>query len=191
MNKKTRILIDPGHGGADPGAVHDGVRECDINLHVARRLYGAVEAAGMAARLTRHADYGVALADRCQIERLTNADLFISLHCNSFSSPGVRGLEVFTSPGETQADVAADMICMALRDVFPASRLRTDACDGDLDKESNFYVLKNTACPAVLVEMGFLSNPAERIWLQNQDIQDLIATALCDGLKGFAHNENR
>lgn len=180
--RKTRILIDPGHGGADPGAVHDGVRECDINLTIARQLLALVDAAGMAGRMTRHADYSVSLEDRCQIEHLTEPDIFLSLHCNSFTSPGVSGLEVFTSIGTTAADAAAQYVAQALKNTFPASRFRADISDGDDDKEANFYVLNNTKCPAMLVEMGFLSDPQERAWLQDKAIQGLIAEALVEGI---------
>jgi N-acetylmuramoyl-L-alanine amidase len=183
MNRKTRILIDPGHPSHNnPGAIHDGVAEAAVNLLVALCLGGKLAAAGFAVRYTRQDDHPVELEDRVQIEHLTEPDLFISLHCNSFSSPGVHGIEVFTSHGLTDADPAATCVCEWLQKSFPASDFRADFSDGDPDKEAHYYVLDNTNCPAILIEMGFLSNPAERAWLTDPETQDAIAEAICCGL---------
>lgn len=182
MKRKTRILIDPGHGGTDPGAEHGGIREADINLTVAQRLYQLLETAGFAPRLTRKDDHQVALEDRAHIEHLTEPDLFVSLHCNSASSPGANGLEIFTSIGKTDADHVAECLAETLEAVFPSTRFRADLSDGDRDKEAGFYVLEQTRCPAVLVEMGFLSNDHERAWLTNPETHEAIAKALCAGL---------
>ncbi len=183
MKNKTRILIDPGHPAKDnPGAIHAGVHEAAINLQVAIRLGDLLEAAGFAPRYTRKTSLPVELYDRVHIEHLTEPDLFVSLHCNSFSSPGVNGIEVFTSIGHTKADHAAECACQALKGIFPDSRFRADISDGDLDKEADFYVLNNTLCPAYLVEMGYLSNDAERAKLTDPAYQDQIAAALCSGI---------
>ncbi len=189
MKNKTRILIDPGHPAKDnPGAIHEGVFEADINLQVAIRLGDKLAAAGFAERYTRKDSLPVELYDRVHIEHLTKPDLFISLHCNSFSSPGVHGLEVFTSVGQTAADQAATCVSKCLQRSFPASSFRADLSDGDPDKEAHFYVLDNTRCAAMLVEMGFLSNPAERAWLTDPETQDAIAEAICIALIEWRDN---
>lgn len=189
MNK-TRIMVDPGHPAKDnPGAIHDGIHEADINLQVSIRLGDKLVAAGFAIRYTRRTNDPVELEDRVHIEHLSKPDLFISLHCNSFSSPGVNGLEVFTSIGNTAADVAADYVCTWLKTAFPASSFRADLTDGDPDKEADFYVLNSTRCSALLVEMGFLSNPDERAWLCDPATQDAIAEAICCALIEWRDNQ--
>ncbi len=189
MDRKIRILIDAGHPAKDnPGAIHAGVHEADINLQAAIRLGDKLTAAGFAVGYTRKTSHPVELYDRVHIEHLTEPDLFISLHCNSFSSPGVHGIEVFTSIGTTDADAAAEYVCTSLQLAFPQSRFRPDLSDGDQDKEDDFYVLTKTRCAAILVEMGYLSNEEERTWLTDPAAQDAIAEAMCSGLIDWRNN---
>ncbi|PLX97306.1 MAG: N-acetylmuramoyl-L-alanine amidase [Desulfuromonas sp.] len=187
MSQKRILLIDPGHPALDNGgAVADGVREADINLSVAMLLGGIMVNEGWEVHFTRYSNILVELAYRVRSEHILRPDLFLSLHCNSVSSPGPHGLEVFTSPGQTAADPAATAICNALAAAFPDSRFRGDLSDGDPDKEANYYVLVNTRAPAVLVEMGFLSNAIERAWLTQRHTQIQIAMALAAGVLGWA-----
>lgn len=180
-----KILIDPGHGGPDPGACANGIRECDYVLGLSRLLMNALRMLGHSAHLTRAADFalgndkGSDLAARCHIEQSWGPDVFISVHCNASTSPA-SGFEVWTSVGETQADQVAENILNAFHNAFPLRPIRRDMSDGDGDWESNFYVLRNTRCPAVLVECGFLTNTEEAAWLK--DNQTAIATALANGL---------
>lgn len=181
--RKTRVLIDPGHPAKNKlGAIHEGVFEAELNLQVAIRFADKLTAAGFAVRYTRKTFMPVELSDRVHIEHLIEPDIYVSLHCNSFSSPGVHGLEVFTSIGKTDADLAATFVCESLIEEFPESRFRSDLSDGDLDKEEHFYVLDKTRCPAMLVEMGYLSNAEERTKLVDPEYQERMAEAMCRGL---------
>lgn len=182
-NTEMTVLIDPGHGGHDPGAVAaDGTREADIALSVGRMVNGILQALGCNAQMTRIGDTYPTLGDRCKIERTLAPDCFISLHCNAAYNRDANGVEVWTSPGDTAADPLAREIYVALQRSFPSRRFRSDYSDGDPDREGKLYVLQHTRCPAVLVEMGFISNDEEFRWLQDVENQRRIALAVVDGV---------
>jgi len=180
---RMKVMIDPGHGGKDPGAVSpEGVHEADINLRVCRLLYGVLSGLGFEVLLTRDADVSLSLKARARACNSFKPDIFISLHCNAAANPAANGIEVWTSPGETAADSLSREIFMAMQNHFPSKRFRSDFSDGDPDKEGSLYVLKNTRAPAVLVEMGFISHPEEREWLLDPLKQMRIALAIADGI---------
>jgi N-acetylmuramoyl-L-alanine amidase len=176
------VLIDPGHGGRDPGAVAGDVREADINLSVARELVARLALRDIRGVLIRHLDVTLRLTARVNYERLIEPAIYISLHCNAADNSAAAGIEVWTSPGETAADAAASAIHTSLARAFPGRIMRVDYADGDPDKEANFYVLVKTRCPAVLIEMGFLSNPEERAWLVQPNTHHQLAAAIAAGI---------
>jgi len=180
--RKLVVLIDPGHGGADPGAVAAGMREADINLAVARRLVTILADHGVQVHTTRWQDTTVSLGERCAQEHRLRPDLFLSLHCNAAVSPEARGIEIWTSPGDSPADPAATAIFRAVCQAFSERAVRTDYSDGDPDKEARFQVLVRTLGPAVLLEMGFLSHPEERAWLGEINVQTHMALAIAAGI---------
>ena len=180
-----KIVIDPGHGGQDPGAVGlTGVREKDVTLVVSLKLADILQSAGAEVRLTREDDSEPSLAGRVAISNAFGSAVFISLHANAFSNPAAEGLEVWTSRGQTESDPLAESIANALQAAFPDMVFRSDISDGDQDKESNFYVLRWTDAPAVLVEMGFITNPTEEELLASADYQARVARAIAEGLAG-------
>jgi N-acetylmuramoyl-L-alanine amidase len=183
-----RLLIDPGHGGHDPGAIGPGgARESDIVLAVSLMIAGAI---GMnddhQCHLTRYRDDFLELDSRCEIANGW-ADIFVSIHCNAADSPSASGFEVWTSPGTTDADHIATSLWEALRSGFPEMRARLDNSDGDPDKESRFRVLVGTNMPAVLVELGFISNPEEELRLASTSFQVRAAQLIGSTILGVAH----
>lgn len=181
-----KVLIDPGHGGSDPGACANGLREADIALNVSRLLVTLLRQKGVEVRLTRDGDNALGptkghdLEARCQIERTWGPDLFVSIHCNAAMADTARGFEVWTSVGQTRSDRAAEHIVNAFHTAFPYRLLRRDLSDGDQDKESNFYVLRCTDGPAVLVELGFLTHAEEAAWVRDNQVP--TAQALSRGI---------
>lgn len=181
-----KILIDPGHGGKFQGAGANGISEADYTLKTAAMLASYLRAAGHDVSLTRsdNSNLGETLAEdlevRCCIERKIRPDLFLSIHCNAAESTKAEGFEVWTSPGQTDADKAAEKILNEFSKAFPSRRLRRDVSDGDSDKEAKFRVLTGTLGPAVLVELGFLTNKDEARWLMSN--RQPIAKALSDGI---------
>jgi len=175
-------LIDPGHGGHDPGAVYDGVREADLNLAIALRLK-SIWATGfkpVALYLTREENRFVALTHRAEMANELGADLFVSIHCDASPRPEVSGFSVHHAPGAEGGQALARCLHGALVQALPGRRDR-----GIIP--SSFLVLKRTAMPACLVECEFLSHAESRAWLQTPEAQNLLAQAVRQGLEEFLH----
>jgi N-acetylmuramoyl-L-alanine amidase len=179
-----KFCIDPGHGGYDPGAVGPtGLKEKDVTLAVSKLLVQRLRAAGQGVILTREGDAGDSdLWKRCQIANDYGTDVFISIHANAAANPAGKGMEIYTTKGQTDADPIAESIADSMIAAFPGMVFRADLSDGDKDKEANFYVLVNTTAPAVLVELAFISNPTEESLLRSPDYQDKAADAIFQGL---------
>ena len=176
------IVLDPGHGGIrDDGAVHNGVREADVNLSVGLKLRDRLVAAGAKVVMTRTADTCVApvgsdvpidLQARVDVARTADADVFISIHSNSHPKPETAGIITFYPP-ERPTDFA-----QAIQEGLV---YETGAVDKKI-RPANFYVLRNNEIPAVLVEMGFLTNKAEALKLADCTYQDAIADGIYKGV---------
>ena len=169
------VCIDPGHGWHDPGAVGGGVKEKDIALSVAKQIGAYLEAGGYAVMLTRSDDTFVSLSGRAAKANSCGADLFISVHCNSADNDAANGVEVYH---HTHASEASKRAARVIYDkLLPVCGLR-----GRGVKSKDLAVLRETAMPAVLVELGFISNPSDRAKLTNFAWQDDAAQAIADGI---------
>lgn len=185
------IVIDAGHGGQDPGAQHGGVKEKDINLDIALRLKSVLEAKGSTVILTRNEDRDfylpgyvkgrmakrVELNHRISIATTHNADLFISIHANSFPRNNSYGMETYYHLQSSAGKVLAERI-----------QTQLGLIQGDnkrLAKAGDYYIINQTKMPAVIVEVGFLSNPRERKMLGNEEYRDSIAQAIGSGVEDF------
>jgi N-acetylmuramoyl-L-alanine amidase len=178
---ETIIVIDPGHGGDDPGAIGiDDLRECDVTLVVSRRiamLVPLLTSRNVTPVLT-HGGEGKSLSARCRSANDIDAALFVSIHCNAFADSNAHGFECFTSRGDTGADVVASRVYEDVSLAFPNLKLRTDWTDGDIDKEAGYYVLKHTRMRAVLIELGFITNSADHALLTNPSLMHLLSRAI-------------
>ncbi len=219
------VLIDPGHGGQDPGAIGvRGTREKDVTLSIATRLARELEREeGVEAFLTRDRDTLIALADRPRVLRLRGAehtpDLFLSIHANSMPRKpnATRGFESYflaVAKSDEAREVALrensslqfeegrelediDPLQFMLSDLQSAGNLResslfASAINGILSaklsapdlgvRQAGFWVLWEANMPAVLVEVGYLSNPSEEMQLRSSSYQAKIADALADAV---------
>ena len=187
--RPSLIVIDPGHGGTDPGAVNEKMKaqEKDVNLALALIIKEIVETGDFLYRvaLTRSNDSFVSLEDRCRIANEIRAHAFVSLHCNAAENKSARGYEVWTSKGQTQGDILATELGIALGVAMPYSEGRLDYDDGDLDKEANFYVLRHTKMPAALVEVEFISNDDCAVFLKNEANLRQIAVEMTDSIEVY------
>ena len=171
-----RIVLDPGHGDTDSGAVSmDGLRESDVVLSIAHKVR-AILANFFEVFMTRDDDTFVSLSYRSNYaNQLGDVAAFISIHCNSASNTSASGWEIFTSVGDTGADPLAASIGKQY-----ASRFQDLPARGL--KEANFSVLQNTSMAACLVECCFLSNVDEAHWISSDEIQQQHAEAIADGI---------
>lgn len=188
-----KVCIDAGHGGHDPGAIGpSGVKEKDVNLAVALKLGEMLRTRKIDVVYTRKndshdfpRDQKQNLAKRVSIANTSKADIFVSIHCNSANNRQARGMEIYTTVGRTKADILAEKIIESWKETFKNPIIRKDISDGDSDKEANFYVLKYTRMPAVLIELGFISNPEEEKELSSDSFQTKAAEAISRGIYSF------
>ncbi len=208
------VVVDPGHGGEETGRIGPrGTQEKDVNLAVARELQRRLERAGLKAVLTRDEDVTLPLARRAEIANQAAGDLFVSLHCNGWFHADATGVETFfLSPAKTDRDASVareenaeagtvgEDISFILWDLVQngfidesselAETLQAALCDalGTENrgvKQAGFRVLVGAYMPAVLVEMGFLSNRDEETRLADAEHQRLIARTVCDAILAF------
>ncbi len=177
-----KILLDPGHGGKDPGACGKTRKEKDVVLDVARALRVKLEKMEHTILLSRYSDVDTPLSSRTCKANEWGANIYLSIHCNGAVSPQAHGFEVWTSPGLTEADALASRILEAWKFRFPSVKLRQDWADGDGDKESQFWVLRKTKMPAVLVELGFITHPDFERLTEDPKMVGAWAQALAEGI---------
>lgn len=190
--KKTVILLDPGHGGMDGGAVgFGGIPEKDLNLDLAKKLAEKLTSAGYAVRMTREEDLlltydGASSAKNGDLRaRLKMAEdceecLFVSIHMNHFSDSSVKGITLYHSPNNPEGLKLAETIMAKVRDELqPENKRPIKAADTSL------YILHRITRPAVLVECGFLSNAYEASLLADDGYRDRLAELLKDALTEY------
>ncbi len=170
------VVIDAGHGGSDGGTGSGEIVEKDINLSVALKLKAILENNNIEIILTRSSDENVSLSQRTSVANDSNADFLISLHCNYYEDDAqISGLECYySSPDATESKMYAESI-------IDAVSLSDDIKVRDA-KSEGYYVLRNTQMPAVLVEMGFLSNYSECQKLLNNDYQEILSQKIAEGI---------
>ncbi|MCD8327304.1 MAG: N-acetylmuramoyl-L-alanine amidase [Lachnospiraceae bacterium] len=169
------IVIDPGHGGDDPGCIVGSVQECDINLAVSLKVAELLEVSGAEVILTRTEDEYLALEDRAAVANDAGADYFISLHCNYYDdSSSISGLECYYYTGAMDGGVLADAILEYIE--------RNTQIEVRNAQEQDLSVLRNTTMTAVLIEMGYMSNPQECSKLNTESYQNELAQAIAEGI---------
>ena len=189
--KFQRVFINPGHGGNDSGAVGKNLKEADVNMKLALELYNRPWNNVLLSRwygtggLWKKNFASEALERICRDANDWQADLFVSIHCNAEDSGVARGWEIWTTPGQTSSDKLATFIYSGVQNMFPYMKLRNDMSDGDVDKESNFYVLKNTNMMAVLIETAFISNSEDETLLGEPNFVKLMADAIYKGISTY------
>ncbi|MCC8179482.1 MAG: N-acetylmuramoyl-L-alanine amidase [Planctomycetes bacterium] len=209
------VILDAGHGGQDLGAAHFGLREKDINLDLTLRTAALLRSRGVAVQLTRQSDVSVSLPERSAFANKYPNAVLVSIHVNaSAKNPAARGIETFVlSPQFTDADRSRTIAsrfrvsgtdsvqsAQALANLAATCRAKGPALASALQqsmtsrlgepdrgvKTANLSVLRETYfCPAVLVEVGFLTNPATAQRMATEQWRRLTAEALADGIAAF------
>ena len=186
--KGRTIVIDPGHGGVDTGAIGpSGTKEKVVTLYVSQALRNILETAGAKVTMTRDIDcdvYGPNATDRQELDarvevarRTRKADVFLSIHCDAFSNPQSNGTGTFVY-GKFQEDYR---LGQALQD----GMIRRGGRHDRGVREANFYVIKHSPVPSALVELAFITNYKEEMLLCSDGFQQDMAIGLAEGLAEF------
>lgn len=185
------FLLDNGHGKETPGKRSpvwpDGSQlfEWSFNRDMVSRIKEKAIRSGLLVVELVPETEDVSLEERVgranKWHDVTNGrSVLISIHVNA---GGGTGFEVYTSPGTTKADRIATVIFNGIKAAFPGMKMRADESDGDPDKEAGFYILKNTRCPAVLVENLFMDNYADCRFLFQEDFKNRLADAYVEAMQ--------
>jgi N-acetylmuramoyl-L-alanine amidase len=179
------VVIDPGHGGNDQGtkANNPYCEEKRICLQTARLVKKYLDQLGYHVIMTRNTDSFIPLSRRVEIAKQSDAEIFVSIHYNSSRVPTASGIEIFFYDSKEEKRRASTS--KKLADSILTRVLRRTSANSRGVKKGNFYVLRETSMPAVLVEGGFISNPAERVNLKSLDYQDKIARGVADGVEYY------
>jgi len=173
------LVIDPGHGGADRGAVGGGLTEAEVCLDLANRVVGRLRAVGVTAYLTRSelaTDESLPETDRAQFANATGADLVVSLHCNDHSDPAAEGVATYYYGSPTRGSISttgerfSGLLQRELLARTPFRDCRTHV--------GRFDLLRFTRMPAARVEVGYLSSPGDSRALADDAVRDAIADSL-------------
>lgn len=177
ISSMKKVVIDPGHGGIDSGAIGGGVYEKDINLQVSLMLAEKLKKKNVYVYLTRQKDSTLTLEDRTNYSNEIAPDIYVSMHTNSTFQEDSYGLEVhyFKEDSLKLAQVVHENF------VSEKNLKKWDTKDRGVIK-SRFYVINHTEAPSVLIEIGFLSNEAEREKLIKKSRQEEIASSIAKGI---------
>ena len=190
------IVVDPGHGGRDPGKIGvNKAEEKDVNLSISLKLKDYLANLGYKVIMTREDDIGLygesdrnkQLEDlKKRVEIVNNSDAFlaISIHQNSFTQENVKGAQVSYFGSSQESEIFANIL---------QEQIKITINDGNkrlAKAETSYFMLKNTTCPIVIVECGFLSNNEEANLLIDESYQDKMAEAICSGLDTYVKIRN-
>ncbi len=208
-NQSPRIVIDPGHGGIDFGASNNGIIEKELVLTVSKRVVQQLRSDGFDVLLTRSKDDFIALSDRTTIANQIGANIFVSIHANSAKNSAAHGIETFfydntyqdsqlyiydlkallnayqkyteykTKNSELLAESIQKNICEH------ANLIRSEQLVNRKVKKGPFQVLMGSIAPAVLIEIGFISNDKEATELNKVSYQKKIAQGICAGIRFY------
>jgi N-acetylmuramoyl-L-alanine amidase len=181
-NSRVLVMIDPGHGGRDSGAIGlGGTREVDVILPIAKRVAAILESNGIRTKLTRNSDYFVGLDERVDMSDRANATVFVSIHANSIDGrPDVNGLETYYYGPE-----GGKLAAVVHRNVLNVVTSRGFYVGDRNTRRARFLVLRKSNVPAILVETGYLTSEAEVARLRRSDYQAAQAEGIARGIMEY------
>lgn len=175
------VVIDPGHGGIDYGAIRSGINEKDITTDVSARVAKMLRSDGYTVYMTRDEDKTVSLQERVDFSENHNPDIFVSIHVNSSEGTTATGIETH---------YYHDYSIGLAKVVHAAMAKHVNSKDRGLFK-SKFYVINHTTVPAILVEIGFISNEEEREDLISEKRKQATAKAIVEGIKNYYKQQQK
>lgn len=176
------VLIDPGHGGRDPGAIGKrGTREKHVVLSISRTVAAELSAKGYIVHMTRNTDDFITLDGRVAHAKKVNPDLFVSIHADAAGSSSAKGMTIFV-PRRSRNRAKSSRACALVED--SASAVAADS-RGVRKHDINLRVLEKTTCPAMLIEVGFLSNGREESRLKSAAYRKKMGRAIARGIHKY------
>ena len=189
------VYLDAGHGGYDPGASYFGISEKSLTLAIQSRVKAKLESEGYQVVTTRTSDTYVDLTDRSRAANASESDIFVSIHINASGSSDVQGIETYyyqpfaEYPSRINAAYHANPTRLSMSDTLAnaiqSSLINATGAQNQGVKRRTFAVLRETTAPAVLLELGFLSNPQEAARLNSSAYQETLANAIVAGIKSY------
>ena len=189
------VYLDAGHGGNDPGASYFGISEKSLTLAIQSRVKAKLEAEGYQVVTTRTSDTYVDLTDRSRAANASESDIFVSIHINASGSSAAQGIETYyyqpyaEYPSRINATYHANPTRLSMSDnlanAIQSSLINATGAQNQGVKRQTFAVLRETTAPAVLLELGFLSNPQEAARLNTSAYQETLANAIVAGIKRY------
>jgi N-acetylmuramoyl-L-alanine amidase len=177
------IYLDGGHGGKDGGATGNGIKEKDIVLEITKRIKAGLEQyENTEILMTRETDIFLSLDERTRRANNANADIFVSVHCNSATATGARGFESYVYPN-------AGAPTIAFQNIIHSEIVKAISGFAGFEdrgkKQANFAVLRQSKMKAILTENLFISNPADATLLQRSDYLQAISQGHINGIEKF------
>ncbi len=218
------IMLDAGHGGKDPGAMGNGIRESTVTLQIAKLLGQHLQKRGFTVLYTRTTDRFIALEQRTAMANDKKADLFVSLHINANTDPNIQGMETYfldLARSSSAAHVAARENAVSVRSISDLQFILTDlmlssklqesremaqfahdriagrlqragfTCRDNGVRSAPFYVLMGARMPAVLLELGYLSNKEDAARLKSPIFHERLAEGIADGIAAYKQKLDR
>ena len=195
------VYLDAGHGGYDPGASYFGISEKSLTLAIQSRVKAKLEAEGYQVVTTRTSDTYVDLTDRSRAANASESDIFVSIHINASGSSAAQGIETYyyqpyaEYPSRINATYHANPTRLSMSDTLAnaiqSSLIDATGAQNQGVKRQTFAVLRETTAPAVLLELGFLSNPQEAARLNTSAYQETLANAIVAGIKSYYEKESK
>ena len=191
------VVLDPGHGGQDSGAMCGGILEKELTLDVAQRVDRLLESEGIATVMTRVGDSYVSLADRAAFANRVSNCIFVSIHFNEDNQPVSTGVETYYAAHQiTSGSFLASWLPFLWRALSESPNAESQNLAGFIQeavvartraldrgtKPRQFFVIANVTSPAVLIEGGFLTNKEDISRLASEDYREQIAAAISDGI---------
>lgn len=185
------IYLDAGHGGKDPGAIYDNVKEKDITLIITKKLAYELESNGAVVLLTREGDYDLSdigtktrkrsdLNKRASLINESNSHLYLSIHLNAYSSTKWRGLQIFYDDINKNNYLLAKILTDTLKTNLSNVR--------EIKNNNEYYMYHQIKVPGVLIETGFITNDSDRYLLKQEEYQNKLVKLIVNGVKNYFNN---
>ena len=176
--RKGAVIIDAGHGAHDPGTISPtGIKEKDINLRVAAKVANLLEQRNLPVVMTRWQDTFIELEERAEIGNRRKAALFVSIHSDSAPSSSAQGFTIYVAAGASAESYRA---AHAINQAMEKTGMNNRGV-----REQDYRVLMKSKGPAVLIELGYLSNPQDAARLADDRFRDRMAQAIADGIQAY------